>query len=278
LPLIVHGLARQQMPPEHDVRLAHVTAQDFPEHWLGEEHDAMPVQAIWLLVPALVVIAPLQDDVPVHSMSQLAAVQLTVPEHEAMPHETRHDEPAHVTEPQEAVVLQSTTQLLAALQSTATAVPPGGVTEHGTPAGHLGQAVPVHATTHVPPLQVPTPAHREAHSAFAAGPASADAIAASVPGPASSCGSASTPSVPSAVLTAASSGAVASRTGTTVPASPGIPSRPLAPSSHPVPSAPVAMRTRASPRYRGPSAYARRIDSGCTSAPGASNVSRWRAL
>jgi hypothetical protein len=116
------------------------------------------------------VIGPLHDDVPEQVMSQVEAVQVTVPVHAAIPlHATEHDEPAHVTFAQELAPSQATAHALAALQSTATLLGVATVTEHGMPAGHFGHPPAVQATTQVPPTHEPAPGQRAAQRAAAVG-------------------------------------------------------------------------------------------------------------
>jgi hypothetical protein len=219
-PSTVQAVAPQHTVPEQVEALLQVMAHDCPLQAVRDEHDAEPVHRMWL-VPAVAVTLPMHDEVPEQVMSQVPASQATAPMHEAIPHVTAHDEPPHVTEPHDAVDLQSTTHWLAALQSTATSNEPGTVTEHGMPAGHLGQPLAVQAMTQVPPMHVPAPGplQREAQSAAAtgpppSGPATPESSLGPVPRSASSAASVDGMSFPSSPLpastTALASSAVAS--------------------------------------------------------------------
>lgn len=170
-PSIVQAVAPQHTTPEQVVTLLQVMAHDCPAQAVRDEHDPVPVHRMWL-VAAVVVTFPLHDEMPEQVMSHVPASQATAPVQDAIPQVTAQDEPAQVTAPHDPVDLQSTTHWLAALQSTATSNEPGAVTEHGMPAGHLGQPAAVQAMTQVPPMQVPAPGplHRKAHSAAATGP------------------------------------------------------------------------------------------------------------
>jgi hypothetical protein len=245
--------------------------QDAPD-----EHDASPVHSI---LPASVFTAtwPMQDDEPEQAMSQLAALQVTVPVHDDAPHVTEQVAPAQITLPHALAALQSTAQSLAALQSTSISDDDGVETEHGMPAGQLAQPPKIEQwMTQVPPLQVPTPPQRAAQRAAAVGPPPSDASGpvsaaalsdasgwtsafASCTTPSSGCASAMTPSSPVTESPAiAASDAVAS-TPSTAAASPALGARPLARRPHPATQADETTRRNVVLRGR-PRAYAGRID------------------
>jgi hypothetical protein len=281
IPLTVHDAAPQQTPLAQAESPLHVTEQLRPVHDAPDEHAASPEHAI-VVESAFVATPPTHAEEPEQAMSQLPASQVTDPVHDDAPHLTEQLAPAQVTSPHELAAVQSTAQLLAALQSTSTSDDEGAVTEHGTPAGHLGHpSMSEHAMTHVPPLQVsPAPTQRAAHSAAAlvpppsAAPLPASAMAPSgvlvpasnlVVSPTSSSfcasgGSASGAELASGGPVDASRGAP-SRSSRRAPSRPppsaGLAPRPLAPRPHPAIHA--ASKTARRARGANPERYADRI-------------------
>jgi hypothetical protein len=86
------------------------------------------------------------------------------------PHATEQVAPAQVMLPHALAAVQSTTQLLAALQSTSRSDDDGAETEQGMPAGQLAHPPrSEQRMTQVPALHVPTPAQRAVQRAAAVG-------------------------------------------------------------------------------------------------------------
>jgi hypothetical protein len=109
-----------EIVPEQAPTAEHFTSHEDPEHAIGAEHELIPTQSISHESRAVQLIEPVHDPALAHCTSQVEPPQVTWP----------HSPPA---------APQSTTQLLAAEQSTVWQEPGAWQsTTHGTPAGHTG--------------------------------------------------------------------------------------------------------------------------------------------